>query len=466
MADKDSTQQSEAMEQRAKSIFHTMMFDATADWLQSYTTSSSSGSDKSSEGKSTSPKKQDDVPRAEQILSPESSFDAPFVDDSDGDDDGYDNHTEKMQARGNTESFATAEEPKTTIREFDKADEPTNYVKVDEVEATDDQRDASDHLQAETSKSSRGESLVSMNSTSSSSSSSLQEKMGNNDVDSYGFSVEGDQSDLESDVSIASMEDEQEGLSNNPSFDSFETMQSELPPMISQAKVEIEPKADLQASWAAISASSSSSSSASSMEATADIFIRDKMYSWLPAKVLEHTHEYALVAIDLPDSWIDSTVMEKGDNFSMGYLHPSMKAIPTHEVNRLTNEFGVPSFQLRRVFFKEYEQGHLPLQNMQSEAKRDMADLMELHPAAILYNLKDRHYLHKPYTRVGDIVIAMNPCTWIKELYEPATREMYSKNLIWEGKSLYCRLNFAGYDSSLTFCVSSSRDGDQSIGLD
>ena len=99
-------------------------------------------------------------------------------------------------------------------------------------------------------------------------------------------------------------------------------------------------------------------------------------------------------------------------------------------------EYEVDPATLRKVMFKDYANGDLPLQNPSnggSTGKRDMADLVELHSAAILYNLKDRHHLHQPYTRVGDIVIAMNPFEWIDGMYSTETRDLYSKNLIWEG---------------------------------
>jgi myosin heavy subunit len=111
-----------------------------------------------------------------------------------------------------------------------------------------------------------------------------------------------------------------------------------------------------------------------------------------------------------------------------------MKTFPKDDVARITSDYGLPHCQLRKVLYRDYEKGELPLQNKQGEGKRDMAALKELYSPAILYHLKDRNFARKPYTRVGDIVIAMNRFTWINELYEPETRNVYSNNLIWEGK--------------------------------
>lgn len=65
---------------------------------------------------------------------------------------------------------------------------------------------------------------------------------------------------------------------------------------------------------------------------------------------------------------------------------------------------------------------------------RDMADLHFLHEAAILYNLKQRHAQNLPYTRVGDIVVAVNPFEWIDGLYSSEKQGLYAKHLIWDAK--------------------------------
>jgi myosin V len=49
-----------------------------------------------------------------------------------------------------------------------------------------------------------------------------------------------------------------------------------------------------------------------------------------------------------------------------------------------------------------------------------------------LYNLKERHSSGKPYTRTGDIIIAVNPFQWFKELYTENVRNRYSRVLVWE----------------------------------
>lgn len=67
---------------------------------------------------------------------------------------------------------------------------------------------------------------------------------------------------------------------------------------------------------------------------------------------------------------------------------------------------------------------------------RDMADLAYLHEAAILYNLKLRHAKSLPYTRVGDIVVAVNPFKWINGLYSSEKQALYAQHLVWEIKDI------------------------------
>jgi myosin heavy subunit len=52
--------------------------------------------------------------------------------------------------------------------------------------------------------------------------------------------------------------------------------------------------------------------------------------------------------------------------------------------------------------------------------------------AAILYNLKLRHLRAKPYTRTGDIVIAVNPYQWYDQIYTEEKRCYYSNRLVWD----------------------------------
>eukprot|EP00536_Pseudo-nitzschia_multiseries_P000942 jgi/Psemu1/234140/estExt_Genewise1.C_120009 len=105
----------------------------------------------------------------------------------------------------------------------------------------------------------------------------------------------------------------------------------------------------------------------------------------------------------------------------------------------------LPPNMLRKVYYSDYESGELPRQNTmgarkqdamvsESKASSDLANLRELSMAAILYNLKERHFISRPYTRVGDILIAMNPFVWINGLYTLENRDLYSQHLIWNCK--------------------------------
>merc|ERR1719162_2304642 len=62
----------------------------------------------------------------------------------------------------------------------------------------------------------------------------------------------------------------------------------------------------------------------------------------------------------------------------------------------------------------------------------DMVQLPFLHEAAILYNLKQRHLDDFPYTRTGDIIIAVNPFQWFTHIYTEQVRAEYANKLVWE----------------------------------
>lgn len=49
-----------------------------------------------------------------------------------------------------------------------------------------------------------------------------------------------------------------------------------------------------------------------------------------------------------------------------------------------------------------------------------------------MYNLKARHVASLPYTRTGDIVIAVNPYKWLLDLYSEERRHVYATALVFE----------------------------------
>jgi len=111
------------------------------------------------------------------------------------------------------------------------------------------------------------------------------------------------------------------------------------------------------------------------------VYVRDKTYGWLPATMVSSDSDVARVIVRVPSP---------NDRSSSKFLKEE-----------------------RKVLLKEYDDKTLPLQNVDEGGNmvvsRDMCDLPSLHEAAILYNLKYRNEDLKPYTRVGDIIIAMNP---------------------------------------------------------
>ncbi|CAB9523006.1 Unconventional myosin [Seminavis robusta] len=96
---------------------------------------------------------------------------------------------------------------------------------------------------------------------------------------------------------------------------------------------------------------------------------------------------------------------------------------------------GAKKSEQRVVDLKNYTAQVLPLQNVDANGDlivfQDMVELPYLHEAGILYNLKVRHMKGKPYTRTGDIIIAINPFQWFTEIYTDKVRTLYSNKLVW-----------------------------------
>lgn len=212
------------------------------------------------------------------------------------------------------------------------------------------------------------------------------------------------------------------------------------------------------------------------------VYVRDVIYAWLPAEVQSTTSDGLSVEVKvvLPDDWERTTILYdessikeleyqmdpsrvrnghtisspqfgSGANCRMKMEHaPDRTTYNTYRKKR--NVKKVNDGIVRTIELREYPNGALPIQNVDLRQNRrmsrnndnrknnashllvnarDMADLPFLHEAAVLYNLKLRNKRKMPYTRVGDIMVAMNPFQWIEELYSSENQALYARYLIW-----------------------------------
>jgi myosin V len=139
-----------------------------------------------------------------------------------------------------------------------------------------------------------------------------------------------------------------------------------------------------------------------------NVYIMDKKYAWVPARLIESSGDKATVSVPNYDD--ESKILSDGGK-------------------------GAKSWSEEKVSLKHYPGKSLPMQNVDKSGQLtmvdDMVDLPFLHEAAILYNLKARHVLAKPYTRTGDIVIAVNPYQWLTSLYTEKEQIKYAQTLVW-----------------------------------
>jgi len=140
------------------------------------------------------------------------------------------------------------------------------------------------------------------------------------------------------------------------------------------------------------------------------VYIRDPEYAWIPAIKESSTDKTAIVRIPQYSNE-QSTICDGGATAKSWEDDVEIK-------------------------LKDYNRGVLPMQNVDAggnlKAFPDMVNLPFLHEAALLYNLKERHRSGKPYTRTGDIIIAVNPFQWFTEIYTEKVRARYARILVWE----------------------------------
>lgn len=139
------------------------------------------------------------------------------------------------------------------------------------------------------------------------------------------------------------------------------------------------------------------------------VFIRDSQYAWVPAIKTGQNDKFAQVRVP---------------------------QYPNEQAFVCDGGLSAKRFEEEEVPLKEYNRGVLPMQNVNAsgalQSYPDMVNLPFLHEAGLLYNLKERHGSGKPYTRTGDIVIAVNPFQWFTELYTEAVRNRYARVLVWD----------------------------------
>lgn len=126
------------------------------------------------------------------------------------------------------------------------------------------------------------------------------------------------------------------------------------------------------------------------------VYIKDPKFAWVPGTVLKTEGTKATVSV------------------------PQYK-----DEQSITSDNGRSAKKPKEtvVNLKDYANGVLPLQNVDKNGMlveyADMVKLPSLHEAGIMYNMKKRHIDGKPYTRTGNIVIAINPFQWFTHLYTP-----------------------------------------------
>ena len=134
----------------------------------------------------------------------------------------------------------------------------------------------------------------------------------------------------------------------------------------------------------------------SPLKAKKNVFVRSDEHAWLPARLLEQSSENAAVQVFEPQA--DGT----------------MKLSPDEQI----------------VDLMDYPNSSLPLKNVNPHG--DMIDLPFLHEPGILYNLRSRYCNDQPYTRTGDILIAVNPYQWLEGLYTTQQRKRYMPNEVYD----------------------------------
>ena len=135
------------------------------------------------------------------------------------------------------------------------------------------------------------------------------------------------------------------------------------------------------------------------LETGSCIFVKDRTYAWLPAKVISTNATHAVVSISKPK--VNSE--DPKEFFKPFPQNEKQEEIINSQQYMSSN---IISFQNLKVG-AEYDE-LTPLHCMASNS--DLKDMIHINEASVLYNFKIRHGLKMPYVRIGKLMmVAMNP---------------------------------------------------------
>ena len=140
------------------------------------------------------------------------------------------------------------------------------------------------------------------------------------------------------------------------------------------------------------------------------LYVRDDDYGWLPATFLERDEslpDRVKVQIGLPRDWLDTTVSSVKD-YSL--LNKCKRWVAQDDL------VAVPST------------------SRNCEQVRDILCMQELHEASLLYLLKQRHSKNRYYTRMGSILLSLNPLQDADNSME--LQRTYAKSFVWQGTNV------------------------------
>jgi len=153
----------------------------------------------------------------------------------------------------------------------------------------------------------------------------------------------------------------------------------------------------------------------------APVYVASSDYSWIPASIVNYDPKTRLARVEIIHN---------------DHLNEATLGVKTYATDASLQDDGKDEGQKAILEIPNASSSTLPLPNLDKTgqaimAMDDMVDLPFLHEAAILYNLKARHVTKLPYTRTGDIVIAVNPYQWIS-LYTKEHQLLYAHRLVWD----------------------------------
>ena len=159
------------------------------------------------------------------------------------------------------------------------------------------------------------------------------------------------------------------------------------------------------------------------------VYIHDKEQAWIPGRLLE-----MIISTDPSSKHQNEAMVEIMSSSRKEVVTVALKdypnqSLPLQNIHRYSDSTTNTTTTTKSMTSSSHWMPDIDIVD-------DMVQLNHLHEASILYNLRQRHALSKPYTRTGyNLMMATNPYQWLTPLYTGTLQHQYTQQYVYNNNN-------------------------------